>query len=257
MDIILCATQRCGSTLIVEDMRNTGVLGQPEEWFLPWDPSKENDWNKALMGVHKRATGENGVSAVKVMANQLFNIDACLSNTIEPTPSGDFPHFAATFKDAKWVWLRREDIVFQAISRLLAQQTGINHATANAEDEHFAGNLAKGYNTNYNERAEYRYGALLRFATAITIENLAWKRFFSSHGITPLELVYEDVIQDPDIGHLDMLASLIGQTEKPPREPRKMVKLGNKKNENWHNRFFKDAAKNNYMPPNPRARKST
>jgi LPS sulfotransferase NodH len=30
-EIILCATQRCGSTMVIEDMRNTGVLGMPEE----------------------------------------------------------------------------------------------------------------------------------------------------------------------------------------------------------------------------------
>lgn len=42
MTILLCATQRCGSTMIVEDMRNSEVLGAPREHFLPWAAAKED-----------------------------------------------------------------------------------------------------------------------------------------------------------------------------------------------------------------------
>lgn len=233
-------------------MRNTGVLGQPEEWFIPWDPRKaDHDWKAALQSVEKRASGENGVNAVKIMANQLFRVDGCLSSFITPKPTGDFPHLAAAFDGAFWVWLRREDVVFQAISRLMAQQTGINHATGRADDKHFAGNLARGYDSSYNAGTQYRYGAILRHVTAITLENLAWKRFFAGHGITPLELVYEQVIDDPAMTHLDLMARGIGQIEPPERQPRRMVKLANEKNAKWYDQFYRDAAEHRFLPPNP------
>lgn len=252
MDIVLCATQRCGSTLIVEDMRNTSVLGKPEEWFVPWDPEKEGvNWGEALASVERRATGENGKSAIKVMANQLFPVESCLTGVVSPRDSGEFPHFAAAFEGAQWVWLKRRDVVSQAISRIMAMQTGINHATGKAEDDHFAGNLAKGYDPNYNAGAVYRYGAILRQVTAITLENLAWQRFFESQKITPVEMVYEEVIRDDDMGHLDVFAGMVGLTDRPERKPRAMVKVGNQKNKNWRERFFQDAAKNNYMPAKP------
>jgi len=264
LDIILCATQRCGSTLVVEDMRNSGVLGQPEEWFIPWDPAKpDHDWKAAFDSVHRRARGENGVTAVKIMANQLFNLEACLASFPDPASQdrpapqgpraaqGDFAHVAAAFRGGLWVWLRRNDVVSQAISRLMAEQTGINHATAQPEDPHFAGNLARGYNPDYNQGAQYRYGAILRHVTAITVENLAWQRFFASHAITPLELVYEDVIADPGLTHLDRMAQGIGQDQPPPRQPRKMVKLANERNAAWLDRFFHDAAEHRFQPPRP------
>lgn len=256
MDIVLCATQRCGSTLILEDMRNSGVLGKPEEWFVPWTPEKADvNWQEALASVQKRATGENGVSAIKVMANQLHKVDECLSTFIKPSDASYFPHFAEAFKEAKWVWLKRNDIVSQAISRVMALQTGINHATGKADDKHFAGNLAKGYNPKYNEGTVYRYGAILRQSTAITLENLAWQKFFESHGITPHVMIYEDVIRDPDMGHLDVFAEMVGLSEKPAHTERKMVKMGNEKNKNWRERFYVDAARNNFLPPNPPAKK--
>ena len=70
-ELVLCATQRCGSTMITEDMRNTGVLGNPQEWFLRWNLAgvQDTDWKVALEELFARATGVNGVMAVKVMMN--------------------------------------------------------------------------------------------------------------------------------------------------------------------------------------------
>lgn len=154
MDIVLCATQRCGSTLIVEDMRNTEVLGQPKEWFLSWSrPMKETDWSKSFQNVCAKAKGANDVSAVKIMTDQLFSIEKRLATFVQCDGAGDFPHFYEAFRTAQWVFLTRSDIVEQAVSRIMSRQTGINHATGKVEDQHFAGNLAKGYDPNYNTNA--------------------------------------------------------------------------------------------------------
>lgn len=249
MQIILCATQRCGSTMIIEDMRNTGALGHPEEWFVPWDPQKTQvNWHQAFAGIQKRASGDNGVMAVKVMANQLHNIDACLTEVFAADPELEFGHFARAFKDAKWVKITRRDTVAQAVSRLMAKQTGINHATAHPDDTHFAGNLARGYDEDYNRKTIYRYETLLNYVTAIVLENLAWSRFFASHSITPIELIYEDVAKDSEMTHLDAIAGLIGLEVEPERQPRTMVKMGNSRNRDWRERFFHDAAANRFLP---------
>ncbi|SEL91956.1 LPS sulfotransferase NodH [Roseivivax marinus] len=252
MDIILCATQRCGSTLVIEDMRNTGVLGQPEEWFIPWDPGKTDlNWEEHLTSVQSRATGDNGVSAIKIMANQLDPVDRCLATFLKADREGEFAHVATAFPQARWVWLRRNDVVSQAISRIMAQQTGINHATAKPEDAHFSGNMMRGYNPNYNKNAVYQYDAILSHVTAITLENLVWQRFFESQGISPLKLTYEDVILDDTMSHLDTFAELAGVATPVPKTPRKMVKVGNSRNSEWRERFLRDAAKKNFKHAAP------
>ena len=246
-EIILCATQRCGSTMIVEDMRNSGVLGNPEEWFIGWEPEKEGlNWTQVLKGVRKNATGDNDVAAIKVMANQLFNIEECLKPFLKPPPGPQFFRFHKAFEGATWVKLTRRNIVAQAISRIMAQQTGINHATGSAEQEHFAGNLLKGYTQDYNARAAYNYDAILRECTSITLENLAWDHFFRDHGITPIEFIYEDVVKDPDMGHLDQMARAVGLEGTPNRKPRTMVKIGNQRNKDFEKRFMREAAEQNY-----------
>jgi len=242
--IILCATQRSGSTMIIEDMRNTGQLGSPEEWFVPWDPEKKDIvWRDQLDGVLHRAGRGSGVQAIKVMANQLAKVDRCLSGNSEP--SRDFGSFRRAFPDAVWVKIARGDVIYQAISRLMARQTGVNHATQNADDEHFAGNLLKGYASDYNEKTTYKFDVILREINSITLENLAWTAFFSAHGIEPLSLVYEEFSKDQDMTHLDRMASVIGFSGVEKRE-RSMVKVGNQKNREWHERFLSDVAVRNF-----------
>lgn len=233
--------------MIIEDMRNTSVLGNPEEWFLSWNPAKANiNWTQALEGLRKRAISPNGVTAVKVMANQLFDIDTCLSGVVTPGGKGMFPHFAETFRNAHWIRLIRHDVVAQAVSRVMARQTGINHATARPDDEHFAGNLAKGYDPNYNKDTKYQYGAIQNESVAIVLENLGWARFFESNGIKPIEFVYEEVAADADMRHLDVMAELAGISEPLPHRHRKMVKVGNTRNEEWRARFYNEVARSRF-----------
>lgn len=246
-DLMLCATQRCGSTMIAEDMRNCGLLGQPEEWFIPWTgelTDAHRSWKPDLDKVRDRATGDNGVCAIKVMANQLNDVEERLKSFLRPPPGPMFFRFFKAFQGATWVWLRREDIVAQAVSRLMARKTGINHATMG--EDHFAGNLMRGLDRTYNKGTEYDYDMILSEATAITLETLAWTRFFEAFGITPLVITYEEAAADPDMTHLDRMAAALGLGGEIPRTPRKIVKIGNDRNDDFIRRFHREAAERGF-----------
>lgn len=246
VEIVLCATQRCGSTMIIEDMRNTGVLGRPEEWFIPWTPERTDvNWTDELERVRQHGTGANGVFAVKLMANQLTGIEGCLRQVLDPPPGRPFFRLHKLFETATWVWLKRRDTVAQAVSRVMSQQTGINHATDGAE--HFAGNLMKGGNlAGYNASVSYSYDTILRECTAITLETLAWQRFFEAFGIAPLVLTYEDTIHDADMTHLDRIAEAAGVSGPLQKVPRRLVKLGNSRNDDFAGRFHREAAERGF-----------
>lgn len=234
--IVLCATQRCGSTMICEDMRNTGVMGKPEEYFLPWNPEKPDpSWARSLNGIFKRGTTENGVFSVKIMANQAGRLNRCFETidlAVSETGVKAFPHMHAVFKDATWVWLRRNDILRQAISREMAGQTGVNHATGHEGDEHFAGNLMKGYKADYNQQARFNEHALAAKMIAIVEEDLLWQRFFHDWGIDPLTLHYEDNCKNFP-GYLQELAAYAGLDLPETLPERKMVRLSNALNDEW------------------------
>lgn len=240
VDIIICATQRCGSTMFIEDMFNTGLLGRPEEYFLPWKPGAwEIRTLAALTRIREKATTENGVFAAKIMADQLAGVEWCLGKTrVRTDLRGDFPRVRATFADAVWVRLRREDKILQAISREMAKQSHAPHATKSGEDDHFAGGVKPGLRADYNARLVFRGPVLQQRYQDILRENFVWDRFFASHKITPLEFTYEEVAEDGQMQHLDLIAAAAGVTGALVKQPRKLVKLGNAVNEAWKTRFL-------------------
>jgi len=245
--IVLCATQRCGSTMVVEDMRATGVLGIPEEYFIPWKLSERKiDWRQQLKQISKKSATSNGVAAVKIMANQLEDIEHCLEAAWQgdaPESGGDFPYFRAMTRGATYVVIRRDSIVRQAISRGMSRQTGINHATKKTDDDHFAGNLLKGYDKKYNEKVKYKEDVIDSDVISIAKENLLWESYFSSWGLThPLSLRYEEICKNSP-GYLQRIgkACRVELLEDHFPSDRKMVKLSNSKNDDWCEQYMRSA----------------
>lgn len=238
--IVICATQRCGSTMLLEDMRSAKVLGLPEEWFANWAAmSEEHNYAEELEKVTRRGTGENGVFAIKVMANQLFVVDKCLKNVFG-LEEGFAPNVHQAFRDAVWVRICRRDALGQAISRVVAQQTNIYHATQNKADTHFAGGVVRGYDASYADGAQYNFDVLLKQFLRVQLENTAWDNFFRAHGITPLTLVYEEIAaQEPQ----QVVAAIAQHANiSAPDEPytRKLAKLAGRKSEEWRDLFLRD-----------------
>ncbi len=238
--IIICATQRCGSTMLLEDMRNAGTLGVPEEWFAPWSGAKEDfNYEEAFDRVIQSGTGENGVFSVKLMSNQLFQVDAGLRKVFHQT-EGFAPNILKAFEDAVWVRLLRQDTLGQAISRVIAQQTNVYHATRERSDTHFAGGVVRGHNVSYADEAKYDFAVLLKQVQRIQLENIAWDQFFASYQIEPLVLVYEEIAQKTPEQVVKAIASYANIEASAQHDGRKLAKLAGTKADEWRQRFYED-----------------
>ena len=109
--------------------------------------------------MRKASTG-NGVSSIKVMANQLRPVNRRLSSLApESQTNNQFGAFFRVFKDATWIKLTRRDIVTQEISRVMAVQTGIYQAVTDAKENSPCRNVTKQIDPNYNAEVEYSYPA--------------------------------------------------------------------------------------------------
>lgn len=241
---LLLATQRSGSTMICEDLRNTGVMGTPEEYFIPWDIKKNMDWKKALQGVVNKASTENGICSIKIMANQIPCIEACLADCYKGELDIDsdslFPYFTAVFSDAKPIVIRRQNTLRQAISRHISRNTGIAHATENEKDEHFAGRLMKGYNPEYNNTVNYSYESIKNEVSNIANENIILSRVVEDLGVNrPLELYYEQIVRN-GFAYLNRVSNYMDIEEYEVAGGRKMVRLSNNKNKELYNLYLSD-----------------
>ncbi|MFL5864826.1 MAG: Stf0 family sulfotransferase [Solirubrobacteraceae bacterium] len=217
---LVCATQRSGSTLLCELLKDTGVAGRPEEYFeatretgvpphprdfldgLPRtglgirnnpEPPEAPDYS-AVIGVadygehlrrtFARGTTPNGVFGAKLMFNQLEELRA---------QAGQLPEYAGLdvgallerlFSGPRYVWVTRRDTVRQAISMWKALQT-----------RRWRGSADEGPRPS----PEYRFEGVDHLVRSFTADDEGWRAFFAQHDITPLRLVYEDDLErDPD-----------------------------------------------------------
>jgi LPS sulfotransferase NodH len=207
---LVCATPRSGSTLLCDTLRKTGVAGNPFEFFealpetgvprRPLDylaglddsealalvegaPTPEAppysdlrgcaDYAEHLEKVRAAGTTSNGVFGAKVMWAHLVDLGRQLG-------SGDLAALVdELFDRPRFVWVRREDTVRQAVSLWRAMQT----QSWRAENEPAAG------------EPQYSYAALRHLVELLVAHDRAWDRFLGGkeHVLT---LTYEEIASD-------------------------------------------------------------
>ena len=178
------------------------MLGIPAEYFHRGDEQFwRGQWGGAgedafLLAVQREPVTANGVWGAKMMWNYLA--DAVARLRVWPrldvaADAADSEVLAAAFPGLRYVWLRRRDKLRQAISWWRAAETGqyaLAPGQAAAEPPEFDRDAI---------------GRLLWYAQAC---EAGWRDWFAAHSIRPLEIVYEDLIEDVDRAARDVAGFL-------------------------------------------------
>lgn len=185
---LICTTPRSGSNLLCEQLESTGILGRPREYFNGAgrraidDPEYPDAPEAQVRRALDRGVTANGVFGVKLFASQMPH--ALASET-----------FVSLLDRAKFLYLRRDDLLGQAISLVRAQQSGQFRASQKSTGP-----------VRYNARAIER--ALEDLAT----QDAAWRAYFHRCAIAPIETTYDAVVCSPrEI--VDRLARELGLVE--------------------------------------------
>ena len=189
---LICSVQRAGSWLLCHALEDTGVLGIPAEYFHRgderfwrgrWGASSEDAFLEAL---RQEPVTANGVWGAKMMWNYFPDAVARLRSwpplgVAADAADGDV--LGAAFPRLRYVWLRRDDKLRQAISWWRADATG-QYALEPGQ----APAAAPAFDRD-------AIGRLVRFAEAC---ETGWRDWFDVNSVTPLELVYENLTHDLD-----------------------------------------------------------
>jgi trehalose 2-sulfotransferase len=203
---LVLASQRSGSTLLVESLRATGVAGepqeffqylpttsqspQPREWFAdvgdqsilslldPLDVGKPDLAPAEIWRDYIRTVGRtpNGVWGGKLMWNQtplLLNRAADL-----PNRSGDSLLAAirdVVGEDPLLIHIHRPDVVSQAVSFWRAVQTRVWRGRPDPVRD---------------ARATYHPEAIAHIVTMLRAQEQGWQTWFAEEGINPIEIPY-------------------------------------------------------------------
>jgi LPS sulfotransferase NodH len=178
-------------------LATTGIAGRPESYFRRQDerrwasgwgicrPDGTFDYSDYFHAADRAGRTANGVFAARVMWGTLEEMSAHLGRLYPADGGNDLALLSAAFGSPRFVYLRRDDLVEQAVSRLRAEQTGVwaemtgTPRTPPAVMPHFDGDAIGGY---VREAEEH---------------NAAWREWFTAMEVEPLEVVYEELASDP------------------------------------------------------------
>jgi trehalose 2-sulfotransferase len=232
LSYLICATPRSGSTLLCAALDDTGIAGHPEEhfevlletgrprqprdyfqrsndpevWALLDDPEFEDvlgeyggryaehpagrdpswrppDFDTLVEEALRKGTTGNGVLGTKIMWAYLRDFVRLARRTprLRNVPPCDVP--ASVLPNLqRFVWIHRRDTTRQAVSLWKALQT---QQWRRDSDEELGGRGLR-----------FSFAAVNHLKLRIDEHNAAWQNFFEVCNVEPMEVVYEDLVED-------------------------------------------------------------
>lgn len=185
----LCGTPRTGSTFLCSLLASTGRLGRPESYFreddeVAWaecfglhtDGRRVRNYAAYLDAVRESGRTDNGVFAARIMWGSIGRIVDGLGRR---PPTSDRDVLDRAFGPLRFVYLRREDVVAQAVSWCRAEQTGYWQQ-----------------GDSPGRQAQLDLDRMKELTETIRDHNAAWIAWFERIGVRPLAVTYEQVIRD-------------------------------------------------------------
>ncbi|CAM2961231.1 trehalose 2-sulfotransferase [Skermania piniformis] len=252
---LVLASQRSGSTLLVESLRATGVAGEPEEYFqqLPetgrapqprdWfagvsDPSLLELLPPSQPGaaepesavdrrdrILRAGCSPNGVWGGKLMWNQT----ALLQQWAAELPDRSGSDLRSAIRDVLgddvlFVHVTRPDVVHQAVSFWRAVQT----QTWRAPRERRA-----------DTKARYHAGGIAHLLQVLRNQERSWREWFTEAGITPMRVNYRDLAADTTAVVAAVLAALGQDPALAP--PPALERQADVRSNSWVERYLVEA----------------
>jgi trehalose 2-sulfotransferase len=211
---LICTTPRSGSTYLCDLLRTTGQLGNPHEYFSAWmmqrlgRPHRYGSVAEHMEFVRTHGCTPNGIFAAKIFR---YNMEV-LSPAAVMAAMGHPPI----------LFLERMDLVGQAISFARSAVTRAFRAgESDAKIPTYDPVVIRGY-----------LEMLIR-------DNAAWRLWFARQGITPLHVVYEDLVVEPQ-AVVDRIARRMGVAESVIIDPAalRLRVQRDELNAEWRERFL-------------------
>lgn len=218
--IFICFTNRCGSTYLGSLLTELGLAGLPNEFnnFEFFNGSEvvhimeKNNLNSLVeyIGHIVEHHSTSHCFTTKVSPDQLVWLTR--KNLI-----------GRRFKNPTFIFIKRRDVVSQAISLSIAMQTGKWTSKHSVKDKDIV----------YNE------SEIMQYCRLITNANANFELFFQLHGIEPVSIFYEDLIMNQD-GFIETLSEEMGiSLERKYNNKHDIKKQSTEINKLWKEQFMK------------------
>lgn len=214
---MMATTPRCGSHFLGHALAECETFGVPLEYLHPGNMKK---WHgrfgtrtpeEVLAELIRHRTGPTGHFGFKAHWSQFDPYQTC--EIFAPHGGLD-----------RAFWIFRRDLLGQAISFVVANQTGVWISGAPKQGE-----------------ASYDYAKIVKFAADIRDQNAHWKTWFDTKFKGPVhKVVYEELIAD-QTSQLRAAALFVdANTTAHPAAAERTQKQSNTTSETWRQRFHSE-----------------
>jgi len=240
---LICATPRTGSSLLCGLLQSTAVAGRPESYFRREDeqswaarwgivlsPDRVLRYADFVRAAIAEGSSENGVFAARLMWGTLDELVGNLGTVYPDLAGADLDLLDRAFGHTRFVYLRRDDVLQQAVSWLRAEQTGMWFETVHATGEQGV------------QEPQFDFDRIHELMRLIGEHNVAWQEWFASLGIRPYPVRYEDLDTD-QAGVTRDICGFLGIELPPGLEIRaRHRRLSDELNTRWIDRYRAEAA---------------
>ena len=177
----ICTNQRTGSTLLCQILSEIGI-GNAGEYFsrrFEAEFDMKDVIDEILFSVMKKGESENGIKGIKIMIGQLQHLVFLVNKAKKTAYTPD--DIMALCQIDKYIFLRRKNKLRQAISHYKAHES--NNWLVKVDRSVKVKNIA------------YNGIKIKRLLHLIQQKELEWVIFFDRNNIQPLEIYYEDLIE--------------------------------------------------------------
>jgi trehalose 2-sulfotransferase len=224
---VICCLPRTGSSLLGHTLYATGAVGWPGEWLWREDVDRNwkawgvSSWREYLDRVLEAGTGPNGVFCTKLMWGYLHDALFELRRLSRMYDEDDLAVLRSFFPEPSFVWIRREDVVAQAVSWAKAVQTGQWASFQPVQAE-----------------PAFDFDQIDGLYHVARVHDGAWARWFAAHGVDPLRVVYEELAADP-VGVVENVIARLGLEPSPGagRTPMELSRQADAVNRDWAARY--------------------
>jgi trehalose 2-sulfotransferase len=240
LSYLICCCERTGSTLLGDALIGTGIAGRPRSYFnrvAHYNPrmlrilGNATDDDGYLDRVIDAATTPNGVFGAKVHWGHFLNFVDRAERKLQAhdarVPASVPERLRPQFPDLRYIWLVRRNAVARAISHYRVRKTNRWQLDSRWITDDTGGEGEPVF--DFDE-----IDALVRSGAA---EDARWLEFFQEHDISPLELVYEEIVRDLAGAVRRVLGFLGISAENVSVPPPALRKQADDRSREWEERY--------------------
>lgn len=225
---IICSIGISGSSLLASVLRNLDYCGNPREYFHPNKVAnlmKNNDGSglrNYIEEILNKGVTTNGIFGVKMHWEHMRDFLKFTRKNLGYEKKTDLEIINDFFPNTHFIYIRRNNILKQAISTEIAQQT-----------ENWRQDIT---NTQKKQlkRSNFNPLAIYRIEEGIKRHEGAWQRFFQKNHLDVYEVVYENFCQSIETTTIDIIKFLkIEPLPEPNQIQVSLKKQSNNLNERW------------------------